>query len=79
MDDLHWADQPSLRFVAHLAHRLEGMPVALLLTVREPRSSTDQERAQIARLAAEAGVTVLRPAALSAAACAEPGPRPAER
>ena len=25
VDDLHWADQPSLRFVAHLAHRLEGL------------------------------------------------------
>ena len=39
VDDLHWADQPSLRFAAHLARRLDGLPVALVLTVREPRSS----------------------------------------
>jgi hypothetical protein len=24
VDDLHWADQPSLRFIAHLARRLDG-------------------------------------------------------
>ncbi len=71
VDDLHWADQPSLRFAAHLARRLDGLPVALMLTVREPRATNDQERVQIASLAAEAGVTVLRPAALGLAACAD--------
>ncbi len=70
VDDLHWADQPSVRFVVHLARRLEGLPLLLLLTVREPRSGTGQVRALTASLAAEAGVTVLRPAALGAAACA---------
>jgi DNA-binding CsgD family transcriptional regulator len=71
VDDLHWADQPSLRFVAHLAHRLEGLPVLALLTVREPRSGTDQQKALTASLAAEPNVAVLRPAALSAGACAD--------
>ena len=71
VDDLHWADQPSLRFIAHLAHRLEGLRVLLVLTVREPRSGTAQDKALTASLAAEANVTVLRPAALGAAACAE--------
>jgi DNA-binding CsgD family transcriptional regulator len=71
VDDLHWADQPSQRFVAHLAHRLEGLPVLLVLTVREPRSGTAQQKSLIAGLAAEASVITLRPAALSAAACAE--------
>jgi DNA-binding CsgD family transcriptional regulator len=70
VDDLHWADRPSLRFAAHLARRLDGLPVLLLLTVREPRSGTGQEKALTAGLAAEPGVTVLRPAALSATACA---------
>jgi predicted ATPase len=32
VDDLHWADQPSLRFIGHLVRRLEGLPVALVLT-----------------------------------------------
>ncbi len=71
IDDLHWADQPSQRFVAHLAHRLEGLAVLLVLTVREPRSGTAQQKSLIAGLAAEASVTALRPAALGAAACAE--------
>ena len=71
VDDLHWADQPSQRFVAHLAHRLEGLAVLLVLTVREPRSGPAQQKSLIAGLAAEASVIALRPAALGAAACAE--------
>ena len=34
VDDLHWADQPSLRFIEHLARRLEGLAALLVLTVR---------------------------------------------
>jgi AAA ATPase domain len=71
VDDLHWADQPSQRFVAHLAHRLEGLAVLLVLTVREPRAGTAQQKSLIAGLAAEEGVIVLRPAVLGPAACAE--------
>ncbi|MCA1696803.1 MAG: ATP-binding protein, partial [Actinobacteria bacterium] len=26
-DDLHWADEPSLRWLVYLCHRLEGLPV----------------------------------------------------
>lgn len=71
VDDVHWADQPSLRFIAHLAHRLEGLPIALVLTLREPRSGTAQDKAATASIAAEQSVTVLRPAPLGTAACAE--------
>ena len=71
VDDLHWADQPSLRFVAHLARRLDGLPVLLVLTVREPRAGTAQDKALTASLAAEPGVTVLRPAALGPESCGE--------
>jgi DNA-binding CsgD family transcriptional regulator len=35
VDDLHWADAPSLRWLAHLAARLDGLPAALLLAVRD--------------------------------------------
>ena len=34
VDDAHWADAPSLRWLAHLAARIEGLPVALLLAAR---------------------------------------------
>jgi DNA-binding CsgD family transcriptional regulator/tetratricopeptide (TPR) repeat protein len=84
VDDLHWADQPSQRFIAHLARRLDGLAVLLVLTVREPRSGTPQQKTLTAALAMETSVTTLRPAALSAAACAEliggtlgPDPAPA--
>ena len=71
VDDLHWADQPSLNFISHLVRRLDGLPLLLVLTVREPRSATVQERVATASLAAEAGVNVLRPSALGATACAK--------
>jgi DNA-binding CsgD family transcriptional regulator len=35
VDDLHWADAPSLRWLAHLAARLDGLPAALFLAVRD--------------------------------------------
>jgi len=34
VDDAHWADQPSLRWLAHLAPRLEGAAAALLVAYR---------------------------------------------
>jgi len=71
VDDLHWADQPSLRFVLHLARRLDGLPVLLVLTMREPRSGGDAERVLTAELAAEPAVTVLRPEPLGERACGE--------
>ena len=39
VDDLHWCDRPSLRFLAYLARRLEGLPACWSRTPadREPR------------------------------------------
>ena len=34
IDDLHWLDEESGRFVAYLASRLEGLPILLLATAR---------------------------------------------
>lgn len=34
VDDAHWADEPSLRWLAHLVPRLEGPEVALLVALR---------------------------------------------
>ncbi len=70
VDDLQWADPPSQRFVAHLARRLEGLPVLLAVTLREPRATTAQAKALTSGLAAEPGVITMRPAALSADGCA---------
>jgi len=35
VDDVHWADAPSLRWLTHLSARVDGLPVALLLAVRD--------------------------------------------
>ncbi|HEV2058223.1 MAG TPA: ATP-binding protein [Solirubrobacteraceae bacterium] len=34
VDDAHWADEPSLRFLAYLARRVESLPVTLLIGSR---------------------------------------------
>ena len=36
VDDLHWADEASLRFLAYLARRVDELPVALVTTARPP-------------------------------------------
>ena len=61
VDDAHWADRPSLRFLAHIAGRVAQRPLLVLLGFRDQEPSTESELlAQLAELA-----TVLRPRALS--------------
>lgn len=36
VDDAHWADSASLRFLQYLARRLEGLPVLLMVACRPP-------------------------------------------
>jgi DNA-binding CsgD family transcriptional regulator len=36
VDDLHWADEPSLGWLAYLGRRLEGLPLLLLVGTRPP-------------------------------------------
>jgi predicted ATPase len=62
VDDAHWADEPSLRWLAYLARRVEGLTLALLLALRpeEPAST----RASLLALRAE-DPAVVRPGLLS--------------
>jgi class 3 adenylate cyclase len=59
VDDAHWSDRPSLRVLVHLARRVEGLPVALIVSARphEPRAAQDL----IDALAEGPGVAVVRP------------------
>jgi len=41
VDDLHWCDRPSLRFLAYLTPRLEGAPLLLGATLRSAEPGTD--------------------------------------
>ena len=67
VDDAHWADEPSLRFLLHLAHRLAGLPVTLALAVR---TGSERHREDLGPLMLEARPPVLRPRPLGEAAVA---------
>ena len=43
VDDCHWVDGPSLRFLAHLGARLDGLPVLVLAAVRGGDRATAPE------------------------------------
>jgi DNA-binding CsgD family transcriptional regulator len=38
VDDMHWADTQTLRFLDYLAHRVEGLAVAMVLAGRPPEA-----------------------------------------
>jgi DNA-binding CsgD family transcriptional regulator len=65
IDDLHWADSPSLRFIAHLLPRIAGLPILLLMASRPPTAQPAAAAGLLARIAASPGMTPLNPAALS--------------
>jgi DNA-binding CsgD family transcriptional regulator len=41
VDDAHWGDSPSLRWLHYLARRLEGLPVALVVAARPGEPAVD--------------------------------------
>ena len=65
VDDAQWADEPSLRFLLHLANRLAGLPVIVALTVR---AGADMHRPDLSSLLLEARPPILRPRPLGESA-----------
>ena len=63
VDDLHWCDRPSLRFLAYLVRRLEGMPVLVAGTLRPAEPGADV--ALLAEMAGDPLAVAVRPAPLS--------------
>ena len=63
VDDAHWADEPSLRWLLFMARRLGDMPVTLVLGAR-PASAGDWPE-PLVLLRDEANVSLIRPRALS--------------
>jgi DNA-binding CsgD family transcriptional regulator len=63
VDDVHWADDGSIRWLAYLARRLDGLPLLLLLARRSDEAGAADR--VLRRIAAEPAVTVLRPRPLS--------------
>ena len=54
VDDLHWSDEPSLRFLAYLAVRLEGLPLLLLAATRPAAGEPHAHRHVLAAVATAA-------------------------
>jgi DNA-binding CsgD family transcriptional regulator len=65
IDDAHWADGPSLRWLAYLATRVEGLALGLLVALRPVERASGE--APLAAVRAQAA-PVLRPRLLSQAA-----------
>ena len=68
VDDCQWVDHGSLRFLAYLAQRIEGLRVAMLLAGRPPDSATADEGSLWAQVASRPETGVLHPEPLSESA-----------
>jgi hypothetical protein len=66
VDDLHWCDRPSLRFLAYVTRRLEGLPVLLGVTLRTTEPGSDP--ALLSEIANDLATSALRPGPLTDAA-----------
>jgi DNA-binding CsgD family transcriptional regulator len=63
VDDLHWCDRPSLRFLAYVTRRLEGLPLLLAVTVRTTEPGTDP--ALLSEIANDHATAPVRPGPLT--------------
>lgn len=68
VDDVHWADMPSLRLLVYLARRIEGVPLSLIFTAREHEEATDWT---LTSELASSATDSLRPSPLSVDAVAQ--------
>jgi DNA-binding CsgD family transcriptional regulator len=69
VDDAHWADAPSLRYLAFLLTRIDELEVALALATRPREAGTDAEL--LATITTDSSADVIRPPPLSEAAVAQ--------
>ena len=68
VDDCQWADRDSLRFLAYLAQRIEGLPVAMVLAGRPPDSAGAEAGSLWAQMASRPSAVALYPRPLSQSA-----------
>jgi DNA-binding NarL/FixJ family response regulator len=69
IDDLHWCDPASLRFVAYLQHRLEGLETLVVATLRTGELHADARL--LGEIAQDPTTVSVRPRPLSAPAVGE--------
>ena len=63
VDDLHWTDAPTLRWLAFLGRRLEGLPLLVVLGMRPPEQAVETQL--LTELVSDPTVLVIRPTALT--------------
>ena len=63
LDDLHWSDLPSLRWLAYLLPRMEGLPVLVVGGLRPEEPGEDATL--LAQIVSDPMTVVIRPAPLS--------------
>ncbi len=68
VDDLHWSDAASLRWLAYLLPRLEGLPLVIVGALRPAEPNTDQHL--LTQIMTDSSATLLRLAPLSPAGSA---------
>ena len=69
IDDLHWADITSLRWLLYLTRRLEGVPLLVVAGTRPPEGE-GHDPTLVAELIADPGAAVIRPEPLGRASIA---------
>jgi DNA-binding CsgD family transcriptional regulator len=69
IDDLHWADTPSLRWLLYLTRRLEGVPLLVVAGTRPPEGE-GHDPMLVADLIADPAVAAIRPGPLGRASIA---------
>jgi DNA-binding CsgD family transcriptional regulator len=69
IDDLHWADSPSLQWLLYLTRRLEGVPLLVVAGARPPEGES-RDPALVAELMADPQVVAIRPQPLGRASIA---------
>jgi len=63
IDDLHWADGPSLRWISHLQRRLDGLPLLVVVASRPPSQSRNEQL--VVEILGDPATGTVRPNALS--------------
>jgi predicted ATPase len=68
VDDLHWCDLPSLRWLAYLLPRMEGLSLVIVVGLRS--SEPGEDPGLVGQIVSDPLATVIRPAPLSTDATA---------
>jgi DNA-binding CsgD family transcriptional regulator len=63
VDDLHWADGPSLHWLEYLVRRLEGLPLVVVAATRPPEQGHDPAR--LDELLTDPAALIIQPAPLT--------------